>query len=228
MKIAILSSIHWRTPPKKYGPWELIASFIAEGMVKKGHEVTLYATGDSKTAAKLRWVCPKAISEDTTLEPKVYQYLHSVLPFEEAKQYDIIHNHYDAYPLVFSGLVSTPVVTTIHGFSSPQVTKIYQAYNNTSYVSISLADRKNCPNLNYVANVYHGIPLEKYIYNETPADYLCYVGRICPDKGVGLAVKIAKKMGIRLLIAGLIQDQQNFNNEIKPFLNNRIENRRAT
>jgi len=223
MKIAILSSIHWRTPPRRYGPWELIASYIAEGMVKKGHEVTLYATGDSVTKAKLKWICPRPTSEDESLEPKVYQYLHSALPFEEAKKYDIIHNHYDAYPLVFSGLVKTPVVTTIHGFSSPQVSEVYKKYNNTSYVSISMADRKNCPGLNYVANVYHGIPIRKYHYRETSEDYFFYVGRICADKGVDLAVKLAKKMGFRLLIAGLMQDQQYFDREIKPFLNDKIE-----
>lgn len=223
MKIAILSSIHWRTPPRKYGPWELIASYIAEGMVRKGHEVTLYATGDSITKGRLKWVCPRPTMEDGNLETKVYQYLHSVLPFEDAAEYDVIHNHYDAYPLVFSKLVETPVVTTIHGFSSPQVSKVYRTYNNTNYVSISLADRKNCPDLNYVANVYHGIPIENYSYNETPEDYFCYVGRICADKGVDLTVRLAKKMGFRLLIAGLMQDQQYFDKEIKPFLSNKIE-----
>jgi len=93
MKIAILSSIHWRTPPRRYGPWELIASYITEGMVKKGHEVTLYATGDSETTARLKWVSPKPIMENSGLEPKVYQYLHTASVFEDADQYDIIHNH---------------------------------------------------------------------------------------------------------------------------------------
>ncbi|PJC28444.1 glycosyl transferase [Candidatus Shapirobacteria bacterium CG_4_9_14_0_2_um_filter_39_11] len=225
MKIAILSSIHWRTPPKKYGPWELIASYITEGMVKKGHEVTLYASGDSQTKACLRWVCPRPICEDPTLEPKVYQYLHSALVFEEANEYDIIHNHYDAYPLVFSKLVKTPVVTTLHGFSSSQVTEIYKKYSNTFYISISYADRKHAPDLNYIANIYHGIPVNEYEFNNKPENYFCFLGRISPDKGVHLAVKLAKKLGIKLKIAGLLikEEEEFFNTQIKPNLNQNIQ-----
>lgn len=225
MRIAILAPIHWRTPPRKYGGYEIIASYIAEGMVKRGHEVTLYATGDSLTSGKLRWVCPKPIEEDRSLNGKVYQYLHSALPFEEAQNYDIIHNHYDAYPLVFSKLVNTPVVTTIHGFTNADVVKIYQKYINTHYVSISYADRKNGPDMPWIANVYHGIPVEKYIFNDTPDDYFCFLGRICADKGVHLAIKVARKLGIRLKLAGLIppENKDFFEKEVKPYLSSRIE-----
>lgn len=225
MKIAILSSIHWRTPPTKYGPWELIASYIAEGMVKSGHTVTLYATGDSKTTARLKWVSPKPIMENSGLEPKVYQYLHTASVFEDADQYDIIHNHYDAYPLVFSKLVKTPVVTTIHGFSSPQVIQIYKRYSNTHYVSISYADRKHAPNLNYIANIYHGIPVNEYPYNGKPDNYFCFIGRISPDKGIHNAIKLVKKLNANLKIAGLIasENKEYFEKEIKPHLNSKIQ-----
>lgn len=225
MKIAVLSPIHWRTPPRKYGPWELIASYVAEGMVKRGHQVTLYATGDSKTCGRLRWLCPRPICEDSSLEPKVYQYLHSALVFEEANGYDIIHNHYDAYPLVFSKLVKTPVVTTLHGFSSPQVTEIYRKYSNTFYVSISFADRQHVPDLNYIANVYHGIPIEEYEFNDRPEDYFCFIGRMSPDKGVHLAIRLAKKLGIRLKLAGFVpgENEEFFEKEIKPNLNQKIQ-----
>lgn len=225
MRIAILSSIHWRTPPRKYGPWELITSYISEGMVKRGHQVTLYATGDSETKGNLRWICPRPVSEDPSLEVKVYQYLHSALVFEEADNFDIIHNHYDAYPLVFSKLVKTPVLTTIHGFSSPQVPLIYRKYSNTFFVSISYADRKYSPDLNYIANIYHGIPVEEYQFNDHPKDYFCYIGRISPDKGIHLTVKIAKEMGLNLKIAGLIDGphQNFFDQEIKPYLNSKIQ-----
>lgn len=225
MKIALLSSIHWRTPPRKYGPWELIASYITEGMVKRGHEVTLYATGDSQTKARLRWVCPRSVSEDPSLETKVYQYLHTASVFEEAEEYDLIHNHYDAYPLAFSKLVKTPVVTTLHGFSSPQVSEIYRKYSQTFFVSISLADRKHAPDLNYIANVYHGIPVEEYQFNNKPEDYFCFLGRMSPDKGVYLAVGLAKRLGIRLKMAGLVssEDKEFFEKEIKPNLNSKIE-----
>lgn len=223
MKVAILSPIHWRTPPRKYGPWELIASYIAEGMTKKGHDVTLYATGDSETAGKLRWICPNPLMEDTTLEPKVYQYLHSALPFEEADQFDIIHNHYDVYPLVFSKIIRTPVVTTMHGFSSPQAAEIARRYSNTHLVSISYADRQQVPDLNWVANIYHGVPIDLYEFNNNPSDYFLYLGRITPDKGVHLSVKLAKKLGIKLKIAGLMENQQYYDQEIKPFIGEKIE-----
>jgi glycosyltransferase involved in cell wall biosynthesis len=223
MKIAILSPIHWRTPPRKYGPWELIASYIAEGMVKKGHDVTLYATGDSQTTGKLRWVCPRPVKEDESLEPKVYQYLHTAKIFEEAAEYDIIHNHYDVYPLVFSKLIKTSVVTTMHGFSSPQAATIARKYSNTHFVSISYADRKHAPDLNWIANIYHGIPVESYEFTEKPSDYFLFLGRISPDKGVHLSVKLARTLGIKLKIAGLLEDQKYFDDEIKPFLGKNVE-----
>lgn len=225
MKIAILSPIHWRTPPVEYGPWELIASYITEGMVRLGHDVTLYATGDSLTSAKLKWTCPRPLMEDSALESKVYQYLHSASVFEDAGQYDIIHNHYDAYPLVFSKLVKTPVITTIHGFSSPQVNKIFEKYSNTGFVSISYADRKHAPDLNYVANIYHGIPVDEYPYNGKPDNYFCYVGRISPDKGVHNAIKLAIKLDVNLKIAGIIssENQEYFEKEIKPYLKSKIQ-----
>ena len=225
MRIAILAPIHWRTPPRKYGGYEIIASYIAEGMVKRGHTVTLYATGDSLTSGRLRSICPRPIEEDKSLDGKVYQYLHSALPFEDAQQYDIIHNHYDAYPLVFSKLISTPIVTTIEGFSSPQVVEIYKRYANTHYVSISFADRKNAPNLRYCANIYHGIPIEEYPFNEKPEKYFCYIGRISPDKGVHHAIKLAKKLQVTLKIAGLVssEDKEYFNKEIEPQLNEKIQ-----
>jgi glycosyltransferase involved in cell wall biosynthesis len=194
-------------------------------MVKKGHEVTLYATGDSQTLGRLRWICPRSISEDPSLEAKVYQYLHTALVFEEANQFDLIHNHYDAYPLAFSKLVKTPILTTIHGFSSPQVTEIYRKYSQTFFVSISLADRIHAPTLNYAANIYHGIPLNEYKFNDKPENYFCYLGRISPDKGVHQAIKLAKKLGLKFKIAGLVakENRDFFNRLIKPNLNPKIK-----
>ena len=136
LRIAILSPIHWRTPPRKYGPWELIASNIAEELVRRGHDVTLYATADSVTSARLRSVAPHGLLEAAGehLDGGLYARLHAAMCFEEADQFDVIHNHYDGYPLVMSRLVDVPVVSTVHGFSSSQIHELYKRYDNVNYV----------------------------------------------------------------------------------------------
>ena len=142
LRIAVLSSISWSTPPAHYGPWELFASLLTEGLVARGHDVTLFATGNSTTDAALSWVAPVGWSEDQSIEPKVVECLHIASVFERAAEFDIIHNSFDFLPLTYSRLTNTPVVTTIHGFSSEKVVEVYRQYNqNNSYVSISQADR---------------------------------------------------------------------------------------
>ncbi|NMA92241.1 MAG: glycosyltransferase family 4 protein [Firmicutes bacterium] len=217
MKIAMLSPIAWRTPPRHYGPWEQVTSWLTEGLVKQGVEVTLYATADSLTTARLRAVVPRPYAEDPALDPKVWESLHLAALFEEAGDYDLIHNHYDFLPLTYSGLVSTPVVTTIHGFSSPKILPVYKKYNRrVSYVSISNADRH--PDLDYCATVYHGIPLGKYAFSGKPGKYLLFFGRIHRDKGLYEAIKLARQAGLPLVIAGIIQDQDYFDRLVAPSL----------
>ena len=210
MRIAVLSPCHWRTPPRSHGPWEWVASVITEELVRRGHEVTLYATADSVTTARLRSVVPHPLLEPAGkgLEHKVYGYLHAALPFEDARteQFDVIHNHYDGYPLVFSRLVDTPVVTTVHGFSSPQIADIYRRYDNVHYVSISDADRRHCPEMNWVATIHHGVDFAQLPYGDQPADYVCFLGRIHPDKGVHVAIAAAQQAGVTLKIAGHIDE----------------------
>ncbi len=220
MRIAILSTIAWRTPPRHYGPWESVASNITEGLVAKGHEVTLYATGDSITSATLKAVCPRGYEEDSDIIPKVWESLHISSLFEEADQYDIIHNNFDFLPLTYTGLTKTPVVTTIHGFSSPGILPVYQKYDSTAhYVSISDADRS--PKLNYTATVHHGIKIEGFRFQPNPDDYLLFFGRIHPDKGVQDAIEIAKSCDKKLIIAGIIQDKEYYNSRVKPHLTSR-------
>jgi glycosyltransferase involved in cell wall biosynthesis len=222
MKVAVLSPVAWRTPPRHYGPWEQIASNITEGLVKRGIDVTLFATGDSITAARLSSVCNAGYEEDRTQDAKVLECMHISNLMEQAGEFDIIHNNFDFLPLTYSNLVGTPLITTIHGFSSPKIIPVYKKYNATGhYVSISDADRS--PELTYLATVYNGIDSAYFEFNETPGDYLLYFGRIHHDKGPAEAIEIAKKSGRKLIMAGLIQDAGYFRERVEPHLNDQIE-----
>jgi len=217
MKVAILGPIAWRTPPRHYGGWETVVSNLTEGLVARGYDVTLFATGDSITRAKLAWVCPRPYEEDKSLDPKVWECLHIAHCFERAHEFDLIHNHFDFLPLTYTRLVDTPVVTTIHGFSSPKILPVYQAYNDrVAYVSISDADRH--PSLDYIATVYNGIDLKQFTFNPQAGETLVFLGRIHPEKGVHLAIQVARRTGRRLIIAGIIQDAEYFEREIAPHL----------
>src|SRR5687767_11201604 len=129
MRIAVLAPIAWRTPPRHYGPWELFASLLAEGLVARGHDVTLFATGDSRTSARLSAVVAAGWSDDPAIDPKVAECLHISQVFERADEFDLIHNGFDFLPLTYAGLVTTPLVTTIHGFSSPRIVPVYEKYD---------------------------------------------------------------------------------------------------
>jgi glycosyltransferase involved in cell wall biosynthesis len=221
MKIAVLSPVAWRTPPRHYGPWEQIASNIAQGLVALGEEVTLFATGDSITSGKLASICESGYEEDRTQDAKVLECLHISNLMERAGEFDIIHNNFDFLPLTYSRLIKTPMITTIHGFSSQKIVPVYKKYNNTShYVSISNADRS--PELNYLATVYNGLNVNHFEFSDTPNDYLLYFGRIHPDKGTAEAIQISIKTKRRLLIAGIIQDEGYYREKVEPFLNEQI------
>jgi glycosyltransferase involved in cell wall biosynthesis len=219
MKIAILSPIVWRSPPRNYGPWEQVASNIAEGLIEKGIEVTLFATGDSVTKGNLEYIIEKPYGENPALDPKVCECMHISYMMEKASGFDIIHNHYDFLPLTYSRLIKTPMVTTIHGFSSPKIIPVYKRYNDiNSYVSISNSDRS--PELKYVATIYNGINEKNFTFKEKQGDYLLFFGRIHPEKGTYESIKIAKKSKMKLIIAGLVQDKVYFKEKIEPYVNN--------
>ncbi|MBI4875344.1 MAG: glycosyltransferase family 4 protein [Acidobacteria bacterium] len=209
----------WRTPPRQYGAWETVASNITEGLVARGWDVTLFASGDSVTRAHLHAVVDKGYEEDSAVDPKVVEYLHISEAFEHAAEFDLIHSHYDFMALTYSRLVGTPVLTTIHGFSSPQIMAVYRKYRDGYFVSVSDSDR--VAGLNYLATVYNGIDLSLYPLRESPGDDLIFLGRIHPDKGVHLAIEVARLSGLPLLIAGIIQDEEYFRERVKPHLDNR-------
>jgi glycosyltransferase involved in cell wall biosynthesis len=215
--IAVLSPISWRTPPHDYGPWESVVSVLTENLVRMGIDVTLFATGDSKTSGKLVAVCPRPYSEDHSVDPKVAECLHISEAFEHAADYDLIHNHFDFLPLSYSGLVETPVVTTIHGFSSPSIIPVYQKYNARGhYVAISESDKS--PQLRYIATIHHGIDVAQFPYSDAAGKYLLFFGRIHPEKGTREAIQVAQRAGIKLVIAGIIQDQEYFTTEVEPHI----------
>lgn len=221
MKLAILGPVSWRTPPHHYGAWETVVTNLAEGLGARGYDVTLYATADSLTRNRLEAVVPRPYSEDETLDPKVWEALHISSFMERADEFDLLHNNFDFLPLTYSRLIPTPMVTTVHGFSIDQFRLVYRKYRETFFVSISNADRD--PYLPYVATVYNGIRLEDFTFNPDPDDYLAFVGRIHPDKGVHLAVELARRLGMKLVIAGIIQDQRYFDDSIAPYLDSNIQ-----
>jgi glycosyltransferase involved in cell wall biosynthesis len=215
-RVAVLSPVAWRTPPRQYGAWETVASNIAEGLVARGWDVTLFASGDSVTRARLHSVVDRSYEEDRAVDPKVAEYLHISEVFEHAAEFDLIHSHYDFMALTYTRLVKTPVLTTIHGFSSPKIMPVYDKYRDGYFVSISDSDR--APGLNYLATVYNGIDLSLYPLQESGGDDLIFLGRIHPDKGVHLAIEIARLSGRRLIIAGIIQDESYFRHEVEPHI----------
>jgi glycosyltransferase involved in cell wall biosynthesis len=217
LRIAVLAPISWRVPPRHYGPWEQFASLLTEGLVAAGVDVTLFASGDSITSARLASVVDHGYSEDPSVEPKVVECLHIAHAFEHADEFDLIHNSFDFLPLTYSGLVETPVMTTIHGFSSERILAAYVKYNTTTdYVAISEADRH--PSLDYLATIHHGIDTDAFSLSATPGGYLLFFGRIHPDKGTVEAIDVAFAAGMPLVIAGIVQDQAYFDELVQPRL----------
>jgi len=217
IRVALLSPVSWRTPPRHYGPWESVVSLLSEELVRMGLDITLFATGDSETSGTLAAVCPRPYSEDSSIDPKVAECLHISAVFERAAEFDLIHNHFDFLPLTYSGLVDTPVLTTIHGFSSPKIVPVYKKYNTRGhYVAISDADKS--PELDYIATIHHGIDIAQFPFSAAAGEYLLFFGRIHPDKGVFEAIQVAQRVGIKLIIAGIIQDDEYFHSRVEPYL----------
>ena len=215
MRLALLGPIAWRTPPVHYGPWELVTSLLAEGLVTRGVDVTLFATLDSLTAAELDGVCPRGYAEDDGLDGRVWEALHVSHALARSGEFDLVHNQLDWLPLAFSAHCAAPMVTTIHGFSGAGILPAY-ARGQSAYVSISDSDRS--PELDYVATVHHGIDLDALPWQAAAGDDLVVFGRIHPDKGTADAIEIARRAGRRLVICGIVQDQRYFAEQVEPHL----------
>lgn len=211
----MLAPIAWRTPPRRYGPWELVTSLLTEALVARGVDVTLFATLDSVTAGKLDGVVPAPYEEDPSVDAKVWEYRHLHHLFAQADRFDLIHNQADFPAHAFAGLVDTPVVTTIHGFSSDRILPMYEPFQDrVHYVAISDADRH--PRLRYAATIHHGIALDDFPFDASGSDDLLFFGRIHPDKGAKEAIAAARASGRRLNLYGVVQDHGYHEREVLP------------
>jgi glycosyltransferase involved in cell wall biosynthesis len=215
MKIAMLAPIAWRTPPRHYGPWELVTSLLTEALVARGIHVTLFATQDSETAGTLAGVVPRGYEEDPSIDAKVWEYAHQSHLFSRASEFDLIHNQADFPAHAYAPLIDTPMVTTIHGFSSDRILPMYKPFEDrVHFVAISDADRH--PSLKYAATIHHGIRLDEFPFDPEGSEDLLFFGRMHPDKGAAEAIQVARAAGRRLDLYGIIQDQGYFEREVMP------------
>jgi glycosyltransferase involved in cell wall biosynthesis len=208
----VLGPIAWRTPPRHYGPWELITSLLTEGLTARGVDVTLFATLDSLTKATLDGVCPSGYEESPEIDGRVWEALHVAHALQRSGEFDLVHNHLDWLPLAFSAHCAAPLLTTIHGFSGSTILPAYRRARS-AYVSISDSDRS--ADLDYLGTVYHGIDMDALPAGAGGDDLVAF-GRIHPDKGTRTAIEIARRAGRRLIMCGIVQDERYFRELIEP------------
>ncbi|MFL6160761.1 MAG: glycosyltransferase family 4 protein [Jatrophihabitantaceae bacterium] len=215
MRIAMLAPVAWRTPPRHYGPWELVTGLLTEGLVARGLDVTLFATLDSVTSAVLDGVCPHGYAEDPEMDGRVWEALHVSHALARSGEFDLLHNQMDWLPLAFDRHAGAPMVTTIHGFSGAGILPAY-ARSRSSFVAISASDRT--AELDYVATIHHGVDMDTLPYRADPGGDLVVFGRVHPDKGTAAAIAIAAAARRRLVICGIVQDERYFAEQVEPHL----------
>ncbi len=222
MKIAQVSPLYESVPPKYYGGTERVVSYLTEALVRAGHEVTLFASGDSVTGANLVPACHRALRLDKNC---IDRSAHHVAMYEQiynrAHEFDIIHNHNDYAVFSLARRSLTPTVTTLHGrLDIPDLNGVYQEFVDAPLVSISESQRIPFPNVNWQGTVPHGLPENLYTFQEEEGKYLAFIGRISPEKRVDIAIEIAKRVGIPLKIAAKVDavDQEYFETTIEPLL----------
>ena len=219
MRIAMIAPLMEAVPPPLYGGTERVVSVLTETLVKRGHHVTLFASGDSVTQAELVPCCERALRLDAR-DLDLYTYTATQLGkvYSRADDFDVIHNHIDYFALPSAQLVATPTITTTHGrLDLPEIRRVFRAFREQPYVSISNAQRDPIPDVNWVGNVYNGIEIANFHYRAEPGDYLLFVGRICPEKRPDRAIEIAREVGMRLIIAAKVdgKDHQYYEHAIK-------------
>jgi len=222
MRIAQVAPLYESVPPKHYGGTERVVSYLTEELVREGHEVTLFASGDSVTTARLVAACRRALRLDKDcVDPLAHHILLLENVFRHADDFDVIHFHVDYLHFPFSRRRPIVDVTTMHGrLDIPDLVPLYEEFRDMPLVSISNAQREPLPWVNWQATVYHGLPQDLYRYRPEPGKYFAFLGRISPEKRVDRAIEIAKQTGIPLKIAAKVDpvDQDYFKTVVEPLL----------
>jgi glycosyltransferase involved in cell wall biosynthesis len=227
MRIAQIAPIIERVPPKKYGGTERVISVLTEELVKRGHKVTLFATKDSITSAKLVSSYPHAIREELSMHntKKIIWSMGNVgNAYAMQDQFDIIHDHTGWLGVPVANTSKTPVVMTLHGAFTPESIALFESFQNPYLVSISKSQRMPAPHLNYISTVYNGLPLSYFPFSEKPYEYLLFVGRFCEEKSPHYAIEAAKALDLPLILAAKLDEgnRRYFKKYIKPYLSKKI------
>jgi len=228
VRIAQIAPIVERVPPKRYGGTERVVHALTEELVRRGHEVTLFASGDSVTSAKLVSVYPRAMREAKLKDlygSNVWTMLNIGSAYERQGEFDIVHDHNGYLSLPTANVAATPVVTTVHGPFTPEVRRTFQALRRPYIVTISRSQSYAAPNLHYAGTVHNGLDMKKYPFSETHEDYMLFVGRISLEKGVHFAIEAAQQLDLPLVIAAKLDpvDRPYFKEYVEPFLSEQIQ-----
>ncbi|MDP2661459.1 MAG: glycosyltransferase family 4 protein [Dehalococcoidia bacterium] len=223
MRIAQIAPLWERVPPPLYGGTEAVVSLLTDELVRRGHDVVLYATGDSETTAELRTTYPLSLrsaeAQGLVKDTDVYEWVHVANALKDHAQFDVIHNHGGELPMALSSVVSTPMLTTLHGVITPDARFAWDSYP-WFYNTISRSSKRRAPDRNYLGVVYNAVDVESYPYDEHKEEYLLFLGRISPEKGPVQAIEVAKRLGKKLIIAGKVDkaDREYFHKVVEPLL----------
>lgn len=222
MKIAQLSPLIERVPPRRYGGTERVVFYLTEELVKRGHHVELFASGDSETSALLNATTANSLRAMHTADEAAFTMLNVARAYKRAGEFDIIHNHSDYYTFPTARYSTTPTVSTFHGAFTLENRNLYEEYKELNFISISDSQRKGGPTLNWRSTIHHGIPVDKFPFRSKPGNYLLFVGRISLEKGTHIAMDVAMALGIELIIAAKLDkaDVDYFNRYVAPRLAN--------
>jgi glycosyltransferase involved in cell wall biosynthesis len=222
MRIAQVAPLYESVPPALYGGTERVVSYLTEELVRQGHEVTLFASGDSCTTADLVAMCPRAMRLDQGCANHLAHHLVMMdVVAERAEEFDIIHYHIDYLHFPISRGLAVPHVTTLHGrLDLPELPHVYSHFSDMPVVSVSHAQRKPLPVANWVGTVHHGLPSSHFTFHETPGEYFAFLGRISPEKRLDRAIEISKRLRVPLRVAAKVDkaDAEYFKQEIEPLL----------